>query len=285
MRKIKIHRIKRNTRKHKRIIHRKPAAAKKHLAPIKIKFNPRKANTTKGVIAMVEKHRKSHRHNPGNPCKTIGGYTATRPMLGQVTVPSYDRFIKKGKKVKHNPPSIFRNPLAAIKGSVVHPFNMDGLKEAVALTAGAVGSTWLPKLILGKRYTGIISYVSNIATATVLASATKMIFKKDELARAVLHGGITATVIRALIGPVTPQATGVQAKLNAGFAMSGLNTAQLDKIKKQIEAEVSSSMGGLPYLSKGVSGLPYMSRGASGLPYQSRGIAGFPIYDEGSDDE
>ena len=139
-------------------------------------------------------------------------------------------------------PSFFRNPVAAIKENIVHPISLDGLYTLLGVSVGAVGTTLIPKMVLGSRYDSFLWKIGgNLVSMTVLASATKLITKKPHVAANVLAGGITAMALQLLNGLSKSQP--IVAKLTSG--MSGLGASTQELLKSRIEEQVRRELGAI----------------------------------------
>lgn len=75
--------------------------------------------------------------------------------------------------------------------------------QAVGVAGGAVGSKLLTQMVLGANNTSITGYAGNLIAGGILAYATKLATKSQELAAAVMVGAVTQVALR-LITDLTP---------------------------------------------------------------------------------
>ena len=70
--------------------------------------------------------------------------------------------------------------------------------KVVGVAAGAVGSRYLPQLVLGGNNVGVIGYVGNLVSAVALGYVGKMLTKSADFGSSVMAGGIASTLLRIM---------------------------------------------------------------------------------------
>lgn len=125
-----------------------------------------------------------------------------------------------------------RNPSIGRATSGMSGFVTQGLWAI----GGAAGSKMLTQMVLGSSNTGVMGYGGNLASAFLLGTAVKMVFKNQSAGNAVILGGVIQTLLRVLIDK-TPFGSKVS-NLGMGDYMAqnfltpqrlvdGLNSAQI----------------------------------------------------------
>ncbi|MFH1226838.1 MAG: hypothetical protein V1701_02905 [Planctomycetota bacterium] len=157
------------------------------------------------------------------------------------------------------------NPVAALTRSIVHPFNMEGLKTLGGVTAGFAGTALLPtrKLIEKIPVIGTLPIlpvlIANGINITLLASVAQLLLKNREVTGNVMAGGLAATGLQ-IVGSLAkslPNVTALQ-KVSSSITMAGLGQNAAERTKKLIEERIRKEMEGLPAESSysTVRGLP-----------------------------
>jgi hypothetical protein len=77
------------------------------------------------------------------------------------------------------------------------------ITQALGVAGGAIGSKFLTQMVLGASNTSFMGYLGNAVATGVLAYATKLATKSQELAAAVLVGGATQLLLR-IVTDLTP---------------------------------------------------------------------------------
>jgi hypothetical protein len=225
--------------------------------------NPKPTNLTKGGHMKRGKHYKADRNISKN------SYIAGRQYLNPGVYPMYR-------------PSLFSrmvsNPVGAVTRSLVHPIHKDSVQTLVAGAVGAFGTSMIPT----RKFIEMIPFVNkipvlpmvlgNIVNMTILATATKMITKKDEWAKGVLVGGIIVTGIQIVAGvaKAAPNIVALQ-KVSSSITMAGLGNDK-ETVRKALEERIRKELSGPAAESSysTVKGLPYESSySVAGLPAES----------------
>jgi len=133
------------------------------------------------------------------------------------------------------------NPVAGMMSMVKETFSLNGLKEAAPYGVGILAAWAIPPLVLPKiaktlENKGFVGYLSNIASAIIVASAAGIVTRKWDIAGKIALGGLGATLVRVVVD-LLPKQIPIQVSFQSG--MTGLGQANL---KKAIEAEVEKEL-------------------------------------------
>jgi hypothetical protein len=77
------------------------------------------------------------------------------------------------------------------------------ITQALGVAGGAIGSKLLTQMVLGSNNTSFMGYAGNLVAGGILAYATKLATKSQELAAAVMVGAVTQVALR-MITDLTP---------------------------------------------------------------------------------
>lgn len=161
--------------------------------------------------------------------------------------------------------SLLRNPISAVKQSLVHPIHMDSLKGLAAAGVGAIGTAAIPShwLISKIPVIGNIKLVNlllgNAINITLMGTAAKMAFKsRPEISKNVVIGGLTMTGLQMfmLLSKQLPNVQVLQT-VAASTAMAGLgdNNVLRAKVQEAVRRELGQPKAESSFST--VKGLPF----------------------------